>query len=402
MFKQQNSRSRGGNGGWSNGGGNRSRGSFRNVPKKLDHRLFIQAATENTQEELDKYEITHSFDDFQINETLKKNIAYKKYTVPTPIQDQAIPVLLEGNDVIGIANTGTGKTAAFLIPLIHKVAENPNEKVLIIAPTRELALQIREELFSFTYGMQIRTVLTIGGTSMMRQRQDLQRNHNFIIGTPGRIIDLIEERLLDISSFQNVVLDEVDRMVDIGFIKDIQYLISLLPRERQSLFFSATITDAVKRILSAFVKNAITISVKTTQTAHTIDQTVVHVNDLSKKMDMLHDILAQDDCEKVIVFGRTKRGVEKLSRELQDRGFRTASIHGNKSQGQRQRALQEFKTNRVSVLLATDVAARGIDIDDVSHVINYDAPESYDDYVHRIGRTGRCSKKGIAITFVEA
>jgi superfamily II DNA/RNA helicase len=308
---------------------------------------------------------------------------------------------LEGSDVIGIANTGTGKTAAFLIPLINKVIADPNQKILIVVPTRELAVQIKDELLSFIHGLSVRTVLTIGGASLFRQRQDLSRPFNFLIGTPGRLKDLIQGRHLDLSNFHNVVLDEVDRMVDIGFIHDIRQLIAMLPKDRQSLFFSATVTDSVKSILNDFVKDPVTISVKTANTAQSVEQTVVEVTNGAKKIDLLHDLLIQDGFHKVIVFGRTKHGVEKISRELNDRGFRTASIHGNKSQGQRQRALREFKNNTVNILLATDVASRGIDVDNVSHVINFDAPESYDDYVHRIGRTGRGDKSGVAITFVE-
>jgi ATP-dependent RNA helicase RhlE len=226
-------------------------------------------------------------------------------------------------------------------------------------------------------------------------------NLKFVIGTPGRIIDLIRERALDLAPFHNIVLDEVDRMVDIGFIKDVQYLVSLLPQERHSLFFSATVTDKVNEILRTFVKNPVRISVKTANTAETIDQDIIRVNSPTQKIDMLHELLIKEEFEKVIVFARTKHGTEKLSRSLTMRGFRTAAIHGNKTQGQRQRALQAFKNNQVQILLATDVASRGIDVADVTHVINYDAPESYDDYVHRIGRTGRANKKGKAITFVE-
>ena len=345
------------------------------------------------------YAPKNGFTDFQIVQQLKDNIAAKKYVIPTPIQDQAIDHMLSGRDVIGVANTGTGKTAAFLIPLINKVFLNKMEKVLIIAPTRELALQIQEELRDFSKGLGIRSVLCIGGMSLWRQKNELRQN--FVIGTPGRIKELIGERSLLLSTFHSVVLDEADRMVDIGFINDIKYFISLLPRDRQSLFFSATISGKVKEILTAFVQNPVTISVEKQATAENVEQDVIKITNKNEKIDKLHDLLAQKEFEKVLVFGRTKWGMQKLTNELIRRGIKAAVIHGNKSQGQRQKALEQFKTNQVSVLLATDVASRGLDIPDVTHVINYDMPATYDDYVHRIGRTGRAGKKGIALTFVE-
>ncbi len=346
------------------------------------------------------YTPKNRFADFALTEQLKTNILAKNYAVPTPVQDQAIPAILEGRDVIGIANTGTGKTAAFLIPLVNKVFQNKAEKVFIVAPTRELALQIHEELGFLIKGLGIRTVLCIGGMSLWKQKNELKQSNNFVIGTPGRIRDLIGERSLSLSQFHTVVLDEADRMVDIGFINDIKYFISLLPQNRQSLFFSATISGKVNEILKAFVHNPVTISVKTQDTAENIEQDIIKVNK-HEKIDKLHDLLAQEEFEKVLVFGRTKWGVQKLTNELVRRGIRAAVIHGNKSQGQRQRALDQFKRNEVSVLLATDVASRGLDIPDVSHVINFDMPASYDDYVHRIGRTGRANKKGTALTFID-
>lgn len=380
---------------------NRNNNPRKHFGKKLNHSLFIHKAIEENINLQPNHEIKNSFQDFDVAQALKTNIAQKNYTTPTPIQDEAIPEILLGKDVIGIANTGTGKTAAFLIPLINKVALNPHEKVLIVTPTRELAMQIRDELFDFTNNMNIYSVLAIGGASMGRQISNLHRNYNFVIGTPGRIKDLVKRQALNLSSFHSFVLDEVDRMVDIGFIKDIEFLISLLPQNRQSLFFSATVAGKVEGILKTFVKNPVTISVKTHDTAQGIEQDIVRVRDKNKKVDILHDLLIQDGFDKVIVFGRTKWGIEKLSTALTTRGFKTAAIHGNKTQGQRQRALSEFKNNQVQVLLATDVASRGIDVEDVTHVINFDAPESYDDYVHRIGRTGRANKKGKALTFVE-
>ncbi len=340
------------------------------------------------------------FSDFAISDKLKNNIAAKNYTLPTPIQDQSIGAILDGRDIIGIANTGTGKTAAFLVPLINKILGDFNQRVLIVAPTRELALQIQEELRDFARGLNIDSAICIGGANLWTQKGKLRENPNFVIGTPGRIKDLIQQRFLDLSKFNNVVLDEADRMVDIGFINDIKYFIALLPKVRQSLFFSATISGKVREILNDFVNDPITVSVNSRSTAENINQDIVKVVNHSQKVEQLHDLLIQKDFEKVLIFGRTKFGIQKLTNELISRGFKAGAIHGNKSQSQRQRILDQFKRNQIRILLATDVASRGLDIADVSHVINYDMPASYEDYVHRIGRTGRANKKGIALTFV--
>jgi superfamily II DNA/RNA helicase len=383
------------------------RSSRRFAPKQLPKGELMDAirAVEivnkaRSQQPEETYSSKNGFADFELVQQLKNNITAKNYVIPTPIQDQVIDHILNGRDVIGIANTGTGKTAAFLIPLINKVFLNKSEKVLIVAPTRELALQIQEELRDFSKGLGIKSVLCIGGMSLWMQKNELRQNVNFVIGTPGRIKDLIGERSLIMSSFHNVVLDEADRMVDIGFITDIKYFISLLPPVRQSLFFSATISGKVKEILNAFVNNPVTISVEKQATAENVEQKVIQIGK-HEKIDKLHDLLAQDEFEKVLVFGRTKWSMQKLTDELVRRGIRAAVIHGNKSQGQRQRALEQFKNNQISVLVATDVASRGLDIPDVTHVINFDMPATYDDYVHRIGRTGRAGKRGVALTFVE-
>jgi superfamily II DNA/RNA helicase len=338
----------------------------------------------------------HQFNEFGLSEQLVKSIAYKGYTTPTPIQDQTIPYLLEGRDVIGMANTGTGKTAAFLIPLI----ENRNEKALVVAPTRELALQIQDEFKAFAHNMDLKSVLIIGGSNMDRQRKQLKRPYNIVISTVGRLADHIERRTINISQFQSIVLDEVDRMVDIGFLKDIQYIISLLPKVRQSLFFSATIGEREQRILNSFVTDPIRISVVTRQTAETIEQNIVKVGDPARKVEALHDLLVKEGFDKVLIFGNTKWGVEKLTFKLIERGFKAGAIHGGKTQGHRERMLDMFKRNELKILLATDVASRGIDVEDITHVINYDQPPTYEDYVHRIGRTGRANKRGMALTFV--
>lgn len=366
------------------------------MPSRLDTSLFINKAAANT---VSKSAIKHQFSDFSIHEQIKRNIREKGYLIPTPIQDQVIPHVLGGRNVVGIANTGTGKTGAFLIPLIHKVVSDRSQRVLIIAPTRELACQIQEECKYFSRGMNLFSMLAIGGVGMSGQIGALRRDPTFVIGTPGRLKDLIQQGKLNLSMFNNTVLDEVDRMMDMGFIHDIRFLVSKLPAMRQSLFFSATIPAQVFPLLQEFLHNPVTVSLKTTDIA-AIEQDVVKLGGRNK-VDVLHNLLSKDSFKKVIVFGRTKWGMEKLSRVLVQRGLAVTAIHGNKSQGQRQRALERFKAGEVSVLLATDIASRGLDIDDVTHVINYDQPASQEDYIHRIGRTGRANKFGVALTFVE-
>ena len=248
--------------------------------------------------------------------------------------------------------------------------------------------------------MGVKKALCIGGMNEKKQRYELASNPNFVIGTPGRLRQFIEDGALAIPQFNNIVIDEADRMVDIGFIADIKYFISRLPQARQSLFFSATIPPKVKVILGSFVRNPITISVKVRESIENIKQDIIKVTDSQGKVDQLHNILTQEGFNKVLIFGRTKWGVQRLSNELVSRGFKAGAIHGNKSQNQRQRVLDDFKSNKISILLATDVASRGLDIENVSHVINYDLPNTFEDYIHRIGRTGRANKKGVALTFV--
>lgn len=347
-----------------------------------------------------EYISQHRFEDFPIHPQLKQNIRAHGYEKPTPIQDRAIPSVLEGHDVVGIANTGTGKTAAFLIPLLNKLIAHPSERVLVIVPTRELAVQIDDELRAFAKLLNISSLLCIGGASLQRQVFVLRQNPAIIIGTPGRLKDLVTRRCLFLQQFKNIVLDEVDRMVDIGFIHEIRYLVSLLAPIRQSLFFSATVSPEVNNVIRSFVKDPITISVKVKETVDRIDQDIIRVKDKNEKVGKLSEMLHQEEFKKVLIFGRTKWGVERLAKTLQQNGFSAGSIHGNKSQNQRLRVLSQFKENRLKVLVATDIAARGLDIADVSHVINFDEPSTYTDYIHRIGRTGRANKQGKALTFV--
>lgn len=366
--------------------------------KKYDPSLFMKTVQE--QSAAPAYTPKHMFADFAIDDRIKKNIINRGYKVPTPIQDQAIPALLEGKDLIGTANTGTGKTAAFLIPLLHNVLTYQTHRVLIIAPTRELADQIKNELAIFKEGTSVSSTLCIGGHNINNQISALKRNPVFVIGTPGRLIDLQQQHAIDFKSFTSIVLDEVDTMLDMGFLRDITYIIDRLPKERHALFFSATIPTTLKSVMDRFLRNPVSVSVKMRQTAENVNQDIVKIGSQSK-IELLHNLLIKPEFKKVIIFVRTKRIADKLSRELRDRGFDLATIHGDKTQQQRKKALDSFKNNQVRLLLATDVVARGIDIDDVSHVINYDLPQSYEDYIHRIGRTGRADKIGQALTFVE-
>ncbi len=365
----------------------------------IDISRFINKA--EITEKVEHFVPEHAFTDFAIQDRLKENIIAKGYTTPTPIQDRTIPHILRGSDVVGIANTGTGKTAAFLIPLINKVLLNPKENVLIMVPTRELAIQIDQELKGFTKGMKIFSVCCVGGAPIGRQISELRYHNNFIIGTPGRLKDLMERRFLNLSGFKTVVLDEADRMLDMGFINDMRFMMSKMPAERHTLFFSATLSRDIEILIKDFLKDPVSISVKTQDTSKNVDQDIVKVAPGANKLDMLHDLLSQTEFNKVLIFGRTKHGVEKLSVMLAKRGFKAESIHGDKNHSKRQKALGLFKDNKIQILVATDVAARGLDIANVTHVINYDVPATYDDYVHRIGRTGRGGKKGKALTFIE-
>ncbi len=379
------------------GGGGRSGG--RGPQKQYIHpSKFIFEAKPS--EEL-RYTAQHSFADFDVNPLIKKNLAIKGYETPSPIQDQSIPLGLAGKDIIGIANTGTGKTAAFAIPVLNKLMNNKQSAVLIVAPTRELAEQIEDEFRSIAKTSGLTGALLIGGSSMTRQLRDLKSRPRVVVGTPGRIKDHIERGTLNLSNFDNVVLDEVDRMLDMGFMPDMRFILQKLSPNRQSFFFSATFDAKVRGIISEFSNDPVTVSVKTGDTADNVHQNIVQYNGREDKMSKLHDTLLQGESSKFIVFEDTKHQVEKLGIELNARGFKAESIHGGKSQGQRQRALRAFKENKVTVLVATDVAARGIDVPDVTHVINYSTPQSYEDYVHRIGRAGRAGRIGHALTFIE-
>ncbi len=375
-------------------------GGSKGHKQNINPARFVKAAV--IRDEDAPYMPTHQFDDFDMADLLKTNVRNKGYVTPSPIQDQAIPVGLQGRDIVGIANTGTGKTAAFALPLLHTLMHNKGLRALIIAPTRELAQQIEAECRVYARGSGLHGALLIGGSSMTNQLRDLKHNPPIIIGTPGRIKDHIERGTLDLSNCGIVVLDEVDRMVDMGFIADIRYLLGKLKPIHQSFFFSATLDPKLRGLVDNFLTDPISISVKTSESSDNVKQDIVHYNHNGEKLDLLHDTLINDKAIKALIFDDTQRAVERLSNELIARGFKADAIHGGKSQSQRERALRRFKQNEINILVATDVAARGIDVIDITHVINYSTPNTYDDYIHRVGRAGRAGRAGQALTFINS
>ena len=322
------------------------------------------------------------------------------FTEPTPIQKRAIPVILDGGDVIGTAETGTGKTAAFLLPVIQKLGEKrkPGTSVLVLAPTRELALQIEVECRKFMPRGMTCTAL-IGGTAYGAQTAALKRGPNILIATPGRLMDFMERGLVNLKGLSTLILDEADRMLDMGFLPAINRIVKSCPANRQTLFFSATLAGEIERIALRMVNDPTYVEIsKRGKAAITVEQKAYPVAH-QFKVPLLLDLLGEDELERVLIFTRTKRGADRIAHILEKREHKSNRIHGDRTQSQRQAALASFKSGRSRILVATDVAARGIDIDSVSHVINYDVPEAPEDYVHRIGRTGRAGNKGKAITF---
>ncbi|MFA5095460.1 MAG: DEAD/DEAH box helicase [Candidatus Paceibacterota bacterium] len=379
-----------------------------NRPKKRgfsEHIDFSRFIKKGQQIEEKPYVSKHTFIDFPFNPQIHKNIARAGFINPRPIQDQAIFFVLEGKDVFGMANTGTGKTAAFMLPLIEKIVktkgQRKNEKVLIMAPTRELAMQIESDFRALAFGLGIFSVACVGGLPIMRQITEIKRGVSFIIGTPGRIKDLINRKVLDLSTCHSVVLDEADRMLDMGFRDDMVFILGKVPKEkRQTLFFSATLSAEVKKLTTEFLKDPVFISVISGETAKNIDQDIIRTRSKEEKLDKLHEVLKREGSDKVLIFREMKHSVDSLTKDLSRLGFKVGCIHGDKRSRERIRTLDLFKKDHINILIATDVAARGLDIPDVTHVINYDVPQTYDTYVHRIGRTGRSGKKGIALTFV--
>jgi superfamily II DNA/RNA helicase len=390
---------RGGNGGGRSrqGGGGRGRGG-RKMPS-FDPSQFINKNPVEVKEEV--YTPKHTFSTFGLDEKISRLVTGMGITIPSPIQDQIIPHVLKGRDVIGLAETGTGKTAAFLLPLIHKTMHEPNRQTLILTPTRELAIQIDDELKKFGKGLNLFSTICVGGVNIRPQIKALHRKNHFIIGTPGRVLDLQRQGHLRTNTVTTVVLDEADRMLDMGFIADMRSILGATPDNRETLFFSATMTAEAEKVVHDFLKDPVEISVKKKDVTNSIEQDIVPYTQ-ADKFEKLLLLLSKEDASRVIIFVAMKHAAQKLAHQISDNGITADAIHGNKSHVQRQRALKKFKSGDAQVLVATDVAARGIHVDNVSHVINYDLPQQFDDYVHRIGRTGRGDKKGKALTFVPA
>ena len=350
-----------------------------------------------------------NFEQLNLIEPILLALKQEGYTHPTPIQQQAIPVLLKGHDLLGCAQTGTGKTAAFAIPilqLLHKnknVARGPRPiKALILTPTRELAIQIDESFAAYGKNLGISHTVIFGGVSQVPQVNTLRHGVDILIATPGRLLDLIDQRIINLAHLEMFVLDEADRMLDMGFIHDVKKVITKIPAKRQTLFFSATMPPEIDKLASTILHHPVKVEVTpVSSTAEKIDQAIYHVDKMNKKSLLLH-VLDNADISSVLVFTRTKHGADKVVKDLKRANIQAEAIHGNKSQNARQRALTMFKSGDLKVLVATDIAARGIDVDDLSHVINYELPNVPETYVHRIGRTGRAGASGIALSFCDA
>jgi len=350
---------------------------------------------------------TTTFAELGLAEPLLRALRAENYIDPTPIQARAIPVLLAGKDILGIAQTGTGKTAAFALPLLQRLAEprvQPASRAprsLILAPTRELAIQIGEDIKRYGRNMGLRSAVIFGGVGYKPQTDALNRGLDILVATPGRLIDHIGQGNVKLDRVAFFVLDEADRMLDMGFIRDVRRIAALLPKERQSLLFSATMPQDVAKLAATLLRQPERVEVAPVKvTVDLIDQRVYHV-DTARKRELLTGLLRDPSLSRILVFTRTKRGANRVAEQLGKAGVRADAIHGNKSQNARQRALAAFRAGQLRVLVATDVASRGIDIDEVSHVINYDMPEVPESYVHRIGRTGRAGARGIALSFCD-
>ncbi|MCY7338949.1 MAG: DEAD/DEAH box helicase [Sphingomonas bacterium] len=345
------------------------------------------------------------FTDLGLSQPLLDALAAKNYVVPTPIQAQAIPTVLTGRDLLGIAQTGTGKTAAFMLPSLDRLA-NPRvhpiakrTRMLILAPTRELASQIADSARTYAKNINLTVGVIFGGTAPNKSVRDVARGLDVLVATPGRLLDLVDQRAIDLSRLEILVLDEADQMLDLGFIHALKRIVQLVPKTRQTLFFSATMPKAIKQLADAYLTNPAEVSVTpTATTVERVDQSITFVNQ-AEKSALLTLYLQTHDIERALVFSRTKHGADKIVRQLVAAGFGANAIHGNKSQPQRERALAAFKAGDMPVLVATDIAARGIDVAGVSHVVNFDLPDVPEQYVHRIGRTARAGADGIAIAF---
>ncbi len=350
-----------------------------------------------------------SFEKLNLIEPILKALSAEGYTKPTPIQEQSIPVLLERKDLLGCAQTGTGKTAAFAIPILQLLHQDelykkaaPGIKVLILTPTRELAIQIGESFAAYGKLLRIKHTVIFGGVPQRSQTDALRAGVDILIATPGRLLDLMDQRYVRLDQLKTFVLDEADRMLDMGFIHDVKKIITKIPAKRQTIFFSATMPEEISKLAATILTNPVRVEVTpASSTANTVKQEIYFVDKNNKRLLLLH-LLKDDSINTALVFTRTKHGADRVAKDLNRAGIMAEAIHGNKSQNARQRALSNFKAQETRVLVATDIAARGIDIDELSHVVNYELPNIPETYVHRIGRTGRAGASGISISFCDA
>lgn len=349
-----------------------------------------------------------TFNDLGLDRMVVKAVAGQGYETPTPIQQQSIPILREGRDLLGIAQTGTGKTAAFTLPTLDKMARNRRKpepktvRVLVLAPTRELAFQIAESFRAYSKHMKCWVEVAVGGLKIGGQIKSLRRGTDVLVATPGRLVDLVEQKAVVLDQVETLILDEADHMLDLGFAKDLRKIMDRVPADRQSMLFSATMPKEIEALAKDYLSDPASVSVAPeSTTAERVEQGVIHVKG-GGKPNVLAEILRDESIDRVLVFGRTKHGCDAIVRQLAKLGIESAAIHGNKSQPQRTRALDAFKDGTCNVLVATDIAARGIDVRGISHVVNYDLPNVPEQYVHRIGRTARAGRDGVAISFCTA
>ncbi len=371
----------------------------KNNNSNIDPNSLIKNATNHKQKD---YEAYRNFSDMPIHKTIKANLANLGFETPTQIQDKTLENLQEGKDIVGVANTGTGKTGAFLIPIMEQLlSQDTNFQSLVVVPTRELAQQVAEEFKMLSTGTGLRSACFIGGTSVGKDMGQLRKKHDIIIGTPGRLIDLTDRGGLKLKDFSTLVLDEFDRMLDMGFIQDIKKMVRAMKNREQTMLFSATLDKTQQSLISELLNDPVEVKINTGDLASgQIEQDIIKVPADGNKFDMLLKLFEDEAFQKVLLFAETKRSVEKISHKLHKEGINVDFLHGDKTQNHRIKALNKFKNGRLKVLVATDVAARGIDVTNITHVINYQMPANYDSYVHRIGRTGRAGKSGKALTFV--
>jgi ATP-dependent RNA helicase RhlE len=378
---------------------NRTPNRKKNSGGSLNPDSFIRKAPS---EVLIGYKAGRLIHELPVDTAIIRNLQKKGYEIPTEIQDKTIEAILSGRNLMGLAQTGTGKTGAFLIPLIHNMLrKDASSNVLVVSPTRELALQIDSEFRSIAHGLKLYSTCLIGGTSVRRDMDNLRRPGQIVIGTPGRIADMVRQRALDLNRFSILVLDEFDRLLDMGFAAEIKRLVEGMYHRSQTILFSATEDKSQKAIISSLMENPYEVRVRNeNMSADNIEQDIITVKEGEKKIDILLNMIRDKSFEKVLVFADTKRGVSRICRDLRKGGITVDEIHGDKSQNYRIKALESFRNRRIQVLVATDVAARGLDISQVSHVINFQAPKDIESYIHRIGRTGRAGASGKALTFV--